>query len=118
MDTSGILVLKYDDFVSECTGAKDTWGVNYFQIEGENGYIYISDGSNGLRNVRVVTGEQDETINLQDVPDRYHYEVANLVKMILEGDYEAISSMLDVTLDVMEILENSRKKAGIVFPGD
>lgn len=40
-DTSGTAVLKYEGFVSTNAGAKDTWGVNFFQIEGESGYIYI-----------------------------------------------------------------------------
>lgn len=44
-DTSGIMVMRYEGFVSQSAGAKDTWGVNSFQIEGEKGYIYIKDGS-------------------------------------------------------------------------
>ncbi|MDD6297246.1 MAG: Gfo/Idh/MocA family oxidoreductase, partial [Firmicutes bacterium] len=40
-DTSGIVVMNYEGFVSESAGAKDTWGVNFFQIEGETGYIYV-----------------------------------------------------------------------------
>jgi predicted dehydrogenase len=29
-DTSGNMIMCYDGFVSQCAGAKDTWGVNYF----------------------------------------------------------------------------------------
>ena len=36
-DTSGIMVMQYEGFVSTNAGAKDTWGVNFFQIEGEQG---------------------------------------------------------------------------------
>lgn len=32
---SGVVTLRYPDFVSTCVGAKDTWGENYVQIEGE-----------------------------------------------------------------------------------
>lgn len=117
-DTSGILMMCYDGFVSQSTGAKDTWGVNSFQIEGEKGYIYIKDGSNGIAEVRVVTKTSDETFNDQPNPDRWSYEVQNLTKLVLADDYAAIYKRLDVTLDVVATLESSRKKAGILFPGD
>lgn len=117
-DTSGILMMQYDGFVSESAGAKDTWGVNFVQIEGEQGYIYIKDGSNGLAEIRVVTKTSEETFNEQENPDRWFYEVQNLTKLVLADDYEAIYQRLDVMLDVMEVLENSRKNAGILFPGD
>lgn len=117
-DTSGIMVMRYEGFVSQSAGAKDTWGVNSFQIEGEKGYIYIKDGSNGIAEVKVVTKEAEETFNEQDNPDRWFYEVQNLTKLILAGDYKGIYQRLDTMLEVMEVLENARKQAGILFPGD
>ena len=117
-DTSGILTMCYDGFISQNAGAKDTWGVNFFQIEGEKGYIYIQNGSNGIAQVRVVTKTSDETFNEQPNPDRWFYEVQNVAKLVLADDYEAIYSRLDTMLDVIETIEDSRKAAGILFPGD
>lgn len=117
-DTSGILILHYDSFISQSAGAKDTWGVNSFQIQGEKGYLYVKDGSNGIAEVRVVTKSGDETFNDQPNPDRWFYEVRALTKLVLADDYDAIYRRLDVTLDVIDTLETSRKKAGILFPGD
>ncbi len=117
-DTSGIVVMNYEGFVSESAGAKDTWGVNFFQIEGETGYIYVAGGSNGLAEVRVVTKTSDETINRQSDPDRWFYEVQNLTALVLADDYAAIEARQDVMLNVMEVLETVRRNAGICFPGD
>ena len=117
-DTSGIVVMNYEGFVSESTGAKDTWGVNFFQIEGETGYIYVAGGSNGLAEVRVVTKTSDETINRQSDPDRWFYEVQNLTALVLADDHSAIEARQDVMLNVMEVLETVRRNAGICFPGD
>lgn len=117
-DTSGVLVMRYGDFVSQSAGAKDTWGVNFFQIEGEKGYIYVGDNSGSLADIKVVTREGEEHLNEQDNPDRWFYEVRNLTELILAGDYQAISRRLDTMLEVMEVLENARKGAGIYFPGD
>ena len=117
-DTSGVLIMQYDGFVSSSAGAKDTWGVNYFQIEGEKGHIYIRDGSNWLAEIRVVTKDSEETFDQQDNPEWRFYEVQKLTECMLAGDYEAVYGRLDVMIHVIEILEEARKKAGILFPGD
>jgi len=117
-DTSGILMMQYDGFVCEAAGAKDTWGVNFVQIEGEEGYIYIRGGSNGLAEIKVTTKTSEENFNEQAHSDRWLYEVQNLTKLILADDYEAIRKRQNVMLDVIEVLEKSRKSAGIMFPGD
>ena len=118
VDTSGVLVLQYDGFVSTNAGAKDTWGINFVQIEGEKGYIYIKDGSNALTEIKVVTREGEETINFQQPIPRWLIEVQEITKIVQAGDYEACYRRLDVTLNVMEVLENTRKAAGIYFTGE
>ena len=118
VDSSGVLVMTYDGFVSEAVGAKDTWGVNFFQIEGEKGYIYVENGSNGIAKVKVVTKGSEELFNEQENPERLFYEVGNLTKLVLADDYDAIYRRLDTMLDVIETIETARKKAGILFPGD
>ncbi len=115
VDTSGVITLKYADFVSTQAGAKDTWGVNYFQIEGEDGYIYIRDGSNGIAEIRVVTRESEEVFNEQDNPDRWYYEVSRMTGMIRSGDTAGIKAGLDLMTDVVDTIETARKKAGILF---
>lgn len=117
-DTSGVMLMRYDGFVSTNAGAKDTWGVNSFQIEGEEGYIYIQGGSNGIAQVRVVTKTSDDTYNEQPDPDRWYYEVQELTRLMLEDDYEALYDRLEVTLGTAEVMESARKKAGILFPGE
>lgn len=118
VDTSGCLVMAYDGFVSQNAGAKDTWGVNFFQIEGEKGYIYIAGGPNGIASVRVVTKTSDETFNEQSNPDRWFYEVQNITKLVLADEQKALRQRLDTMLSVIETIEESRKAAGILFPGD
>ncbi len=117
-DTSGVMTLKYDGFVSTQAGAKDTWGVNYFQIEGEDGFIYIKDGSNGLGEIRVVTKTSDELFDLQKDHDRWFYEVQELTRLFLAGDLESVWKRLDITVITAEVIEKARKNAGIFFPGD
>ncbi len=118
VDTSGIAVFRYADFVSECAGAKDTWGENCVQIEGEKGYLYVEGGPNGLNSVRLCTKEGESSYDLQENPDRWFYEVQNMTKLLINEDYETIRRGLEITRDVIGIMEAMRKEAGIVFPGE
>ena len=117
-DTSGIMVMAYDGFVSTNVGAKDTWGVNFFQIEGETGYIYVENGSNGIQSVRTVTKTSDDTYNLQSSTDRWFYEIQELTRLLLNNERESLDARLDTTLTTIQVIESTRKAAGILFPGD
>ena len=116
-DTSGVFVMKYDGFISTNAGAKDTWGINHFTIEGEKGFIYV-DESNGLKSVRVVTKTSDETFNLQPNPDRWYYEIEEITRIMLPDDHEASRKLLVKVLANISVIEAARIEAGIIFPGD
>lgn len=118
VDTSGIALLQYPGFVCQASGAKDTWYDSVYSIQGEDGFIQIPGGSNGLRQVRVVTKTADETFNLQADPVRLYYEAQRLTEMLLREDHDEIRRLQAVTLAVMEVLEAGRKSGGIRFPGD
>ena len=118
IDTSGVLVMQYADFVSTNTAAKDASGENFFQIEGEKGFIYATTGPAALDEIHVVTKAGEEVFNEQDNPDRWYYEVTDVAQRLLRDDYDTIYSRLDTMLTVIETLENVRKEAGIFFPGD
>lgn len=117
-DTSGVMTMEYPGFTALCMGAKDTWGVNAYQIEGTQGYIYVEGGSNGLAKIRVVTKTEEETVNLQDDPDRWFYEIQSLSKLLVNGDPEPFLQRQQITLEVVETMESARRQAGIYFPGD
>ena len=117
-DTSGTMVMEYDGFVSSNAGAKDTWGENFFQIEGERGYIYVAGGANGIASVRTVTKSSDDTYNEQPNPDRLFYEIREVTDLLRREDRQRVYSNLDVTLAVAGVLEAARRQAGILFPGD
>lgn len=123
IDTSGFMVLRYPDFLFSGAGAKDTWGVNFAQIEGEDGYLYAKEGANGIVSVRLVTKEEDYAYDLQDmeVPgptNRYYYEIHEIVRLMLEKNTEEFDRRLTVTIDTIEVIEEARKTAGICFPED
>ena len=117
-DTSGVMVMAYDGFVSTNTGAKDTWGVNFFQIEGEQGFVYVENGANSMKSIRTVTKTSDETYNEQPNPSAWFYEIQEVARIFLEEDWDALTARQEKTVATVEIMEQTRKEAGIIFPCD
>ena len=62
-----------------------------------------------------MTKDDEQTINLQMPNARMLYEVQEIAKLVQENDYTACYQRLTTTLAVMEVLENTRKAAGIYF---
>ena len=118
VDTSGVLILKYPDFISTNAGAKDTRGENFVQIEGEKGYLYIRDGSSRLSEIKLVTEAGEQIVKHQLSDPGLTYEVAEIVRILREQDEEACNGRLGLMLEVIEVLEKSRKAAGIRFAGE
>lgn len=112
VDTSGIIVLQYSDFVGQGTGAKDTFGVNSAQIEGEKGYLYVENGSNGFSEVRLVTKTDRETYDeqTQEIPgesNRWYYEIQNMTRMMLDGDRERGYRQVLIAAEVMDVIKQA-----------
>ncbi len=118
IDTSGLLVLSYEGFTSQNVGAKDCRGQSFFQIQGEDGYIYIPGGVNDLQEVQVVTKEGTEVFRTAHEPDVWGWEVKRLAELITTGNTEPLRRELQTMLIAIEIVEKSRKAAGIHFPSD
>ena len=108
VDTSGVLVLRYPDFVCTCEGAKDTWGVNSAQLQGEQGFLYIQDGCNAFTQVTLETRAGRETFNNQDPGLHWHYEVQELTELIRTGNRAEYLRRKALTLGVVEVLEAAR----------
>lgn len=111
VDVSGVAVLRYPGFVCTCEGAKDTWGVNAVQIQGEEGFLYIKDGANWLSEVTLETkGGRRERFNRQEEERHWHYEVKELAAFLESNDRAAYERRKALTLGVVEVLENARRQ--------
>lgn len=118
IDTSGVVLLEYPDFVCQCTGAKDTWGENIVQLQGEDGYIVITGGSNGLTGIRLVTRENEEFSGEAAPFGRWREEMAELCRIVQSGDRADCEKRMETTLGTMRTIDRLRESAGIVFAAD
>ena len=117
-DTNGVMLLRYDGFLSVNAAAKDASGTSFFQIEGEKGQLCVENGANGLERIRLVLNGETQTYNEQPRPNRWWYEVQALTDLFLREDDDSACRHLAVTLDTVAVMEAARKQAGIFFPGD
>lgn len=118
IDTSGVLLLKYPDFIAECVGCKDSNSMNFVLIQGEKGYLHVENGANGCRRVIVHLDDEEVSLNMQTNSNRLYYEVAAFNEIYKNKDYERCYELLDHTHSVMKMLVEARKTAGIIFEAD
>ena len=117
IDTSGILILQYKDFICECIGAKDSNSVNFAQIQGEKGFIYVKDGTNGCRAFTTNIQDIEKTYDEQE-KNTWYYEINNFANIYKNKDYKSCYELLDYCKSVIEVFVEARKDANIIFESD
>lgn len=118
IDTSGIVTLKYDDFVCQCVGAKDSNSPSFAIIQGTRGYIKLNGPANQCRSFEIGVVGKVETYNEQKFSNRMVYEVIDFANIYNNNDLKKCHELLEHSLRVVETLVMARKEAGIVFPAD
>lgn len=114
IDTSGVLVLEYPDFVCQCTGAKDSSARNSAQIIGSRGSILIEPGASNCRTLTLTRrGGKEETSEFPESP--WFHEVRGLLPLLETRDAAACYAALEQTNRVVSILEAARRDAGLGF---
>ena len=115
IDTSGILILRYQNFLCSCIGAKDSYGVSHVAIHGENGYIHMDSAPNecGCYEIKTVNGV--ENVNLQKQNNRLYYELCEFLDIYNRRDYEKRNLLLEHSGLVTGVLEKARKFARMSF---
>ena len=114
IDTSGILLLEYPDFLCQCTGAKDCAAPGSVQLIGDAGRILIEPGSSNCQKLRLVRpGQEDLCSEYSESP--WFYEVAEVAMILALKDYDACYAALKKTRQVVTVLEAAREDAQLGF---
>ena len=118
IDTSGVLVMKYPEFISECVGCKDTRSMNFALIQGEKGYIHVENGAQGCQKVILHIGDEEIILNTQTTQNSLYYELAAFNSIYKKREFERCYELLDYSYSVMKMVVTARRDAGIVFEAD
>lgn len=120
IDTSGILMLDYGSTKAVCIGAKDCAATSFVTIQGENGTIHVNGAANVLPGFTYYDRQSGEAsdYNYETDGHRMYDEFVAISQMLNDNDYEQMQQYLEHSRNVMQILTEARKSAGIVFPAD
>lgn len=111
VDTSGILIMQYPDFIAECAAAKDSESPSSVVVQGEQGTIIVPSAPNEMS--RVVLLKNNGSVVYQDnkYTSRLIHEFKDFEQIWESKDYDAMNHYLDISLTVMQVVEMSHQKA-------
>lgn len=109
VDTSGILLLEYNNFKVVCIAAKDTFNNSYVNIQGDQGIIKVIGPTNEVPNYSIQKKDNliEENKNIHS--HRMFAEFKKFVEVINNKDFEFMNNQKEHTLNVMYIYEEAKK---------
>jgi predicted dehydrogenase len=119
IDTSGILVLDYGQFKVTSIGAKDCKAPVMCTIQGDKGNIVIKTPVNQTRKYSLNSNDgESQELSFDEETHRLYYEFVEFMNIIDNKDYDKANEMLEISSIASELMEEARKKGGIVFDSD
>lgn len=121
IDTSGIVILDYDDFKISCIGSKDSAAPMINTIQGTKGTIEIPDALNSFEefNLEVVGDDGQYSFQFnQEGKSRLYYEFVCIEEILRTRDISKVNELLDQTRNYMEVITKARFDANIYYPSD
>ena len=110
VDTSGILILEYDEFKVVCIAAKDTYNNSYANIQGDKGLIKVIGTLNEVPNYIIKNNEVEMKVNKNIHKHRMYSEFKKFIDVIDNKDFDFMQKQKEHSLAVMEIFYKSRKQ--------
>ena len=110
VDTSGILILEYDEFKVVCIAAKDTYNNSYANIQGDKGLIKVIGTLNEVPNYIIKNNEVEMKVNKNIHKHRMYSEFKKFIDVIDNKDFDFMQKQKEHSLAVMEIFDKSRKQ--------
>jgi scyllo-inositol 2-dehydrogenase (NADP+) len=117
-DGEGSIVLKYKNMEGVITYSKISASVISSEIQGENGSI-VMDKINMLEDIKIFyRGGKTEDISKPQLKDSMYYEISEFLNLIKESKLQSDINTYNLSLQVMEIMDEVRKQIGLVYPAD
>ena len=113
IDTSGISILKYDDFIVSSNASKDANGGSGFYIRGDNGYIESNIQVSKLNEYTIYLNDGTVKTRSYDSKNQYLDEINDFKLMVDYKNYRKCNDYLTAALSNIKILDELRRSAGI-----
>lgn len=118
VDGEGSVVFGYDDMEGVVIYSKISNSYLPSEIQGEEGNIII-DKINSFERVKIIYRDgREEDLSIEHKEANMCYEVQEFVNLINSGEKESKINSLQVSRDVIEVIEEARKQIGLIYPAD
>ena len=118
VDGEGSIVFGYDDMDGAVIYSKISNSYIPSEIQGEEGSIII-DRVNGFNNVKILYRDgREEDLTLEQNNADMCYEVEEFINLIKSGEKESKINTLQISRDVIAVIEEARKQIGVIYPAD
>ncbi|WP_394011028.1 Gfo/Idh/MocA family protein [Anaerococcus cruorum] len=121
IDTSGIVILDYEDFKISCIGSKDSAAPMVNTIQGTKASIEIPDALNsfGKFNMDVVGEDKKDSFQFnEEGRSRLYYEFVAIEEILRKRDKKRVDELLELTRNYMDVITKARFDANIFYPAD
>ena len=113
IDTSGILVLDYDDFKAVCIGAKDSTAQIRSVIQGTDGSIEVLGATNEMPRYERRSKTEVEAVNVNLDKHRMYQEFEKFTEVIDQKDLAFALEQLNHSLTVMQVVDQALESANL-----
>lgn len=119
IDTSGMLTMKYPNFISNLAAAKDSAAPAHYLIQGTKGYILQETSANICGKVTVTYNDGTKMeFDENEAQARMYYEFKRFEQVIVDQDEKTMTDLLEMSKMVGKIQTKGRMMAKIIFPAD
>lgn len=108
IDTSGVAILQYPDFVATCIGAKDCDGRSFGSIQGDSGRIETDGPVSVLSALKVYADGRETTIDAQAKKHRLFFEFEHFRDIFTTNNYDTMKYYLEISMQVMRVVDRLR----------
>lgn len=119
IDVSGVLVLDYGTYKAVCITAKDSSSPNRCVIQGDEGYLVLPTEPARCEGIQITpNGKEPESVDIEKLDEGFICIWKSIASMVASNDKDGCYALLEQVIDVMGVMEQARKAAGIVFSCD
>ena len=98
--------MTYLGFQVCCISAKDSDAINFIQVQGSNGYVYMEGTANAFpKIISNIDGECQVFKEERDYQERMSYELEAILRIYKQRDFQICYKIFENTLNTFEIIE-------------
>ena len=118
IDTSGVAILKYGDFIVSMLNGKDADRSSSVKILGEKGCIVSAKDPSDFDSYRVILNDGTTYEKKYEGINRLSYELQDFKSLFDYRNYKKNNDYLTLTLMSMKVLDELRSSCGLRFKND